>query len=197
MQESLFTVAKLEDFVPPDHPLRAIAGLVNKALGGLNELFNEIYADHGRPSRDRLLEQAVVEAFFTEVMSLADAKGLLSKEHFSVDGTLIQAWASHKSFPPKDGSDDQTPPAALGRNAEAKPRSNDTHESTTDPEARLFRKSSNTGAILWIRPTVLAQPFWGTVSSIASAAARSFLPSACVTTAPTTRPDRFSINACP
>lgn len=54
-------------------------------------------------NRDRLLEHEVIEAFFTEVMTLADKRGLLSKEHFSVDGTLIQAWASHKSFVPKDG----------------------------------------------------------------------------------------------
>jgi hypothetical protein len=111
-------------------------------------------------NRDRLLEHAVVEAFFTEIMGLADAKGLLSKEHFSVDGTLIQAWASHKSFRPKDGSDDQTPPAP-GRNAEAdwkgKRRTNDTHESTTDPDARLFRKSSNTGAILCYQGHVLME----------------------------------------
>ncbi len=63
-------------------------------------------------NRDRLLEHEVVEAFFTEVMSLADKQGLLSREHFSVDGTLIQAWASHKSFRPKDGLDD--PPAGAG-----------------------------------------------------------------------------------
>jgi transposase len=69
-------------------------------------------------NRDRLMEHAVVEVFFSEVMRLADAKGLLSKEHFSVDGTLIQAWASHKSFRPKDGSDDQTP---SGRDATPRP----------------------------------------------------------------------------
>lgn len=54
-------------------------------------------------NRDRLLEHAVVERFFTGVMQLAERAKLLSKEHFSVDGTLIQAWASHKSFVPKDG----------------------------------------------------------------------------------------------
>ncbi len=67
-------------------------------------------------NRDRLLEHEVVEAFFTEVMSLADKQGLLFREHFSVDGTLIQAWASHKSFQPKDGSGD--PPAGGGRNVD-------------------------------------------------------------------------------
>ena len=69
-------------------------------------------------NRDRLLENEVIESFFTEVMTLADKAGLLSKEHFSVDGTLIQAWAGQKSFRPKDGSDDQTPNGG-GRNAQA------------------------------------------------------------------------------
>ncbi|BEH60136.1 hypothetical protein BpKM390_13810 [Burkholderia pseudomallei] len=106
-------------------------------------------------NRDRLLEHEVVEAFFTEVMSLADKQGLLSREHFSVDGTLIQAWASHKSFRPKDGSDD--PPAGGGRNVDTdwkgKRRSNDTHESSTDPDARLFRKGRQSGAILCYQGT--------------------------------------------
>jgi len=69
-------------------------------------------------NRDRLLEHEVLESFFAEVMKGADAAGLLSREHFSVDGTLIQAWASHKSFKPRDGSDDQTP-GGPGRNAQA------------------------------------------------------------------------------
>ena len=200
MQEGLFTVTKLNDFVPADHPQRAVRGLVNEALGRLNGLFNTIYADSGRASiapekllramlvqvffsvrserqlmeqvrynllyrwfiglaiddevwdhssfsknRDRLLEHAVVERFFTEVMALADKRKLLSKEHFSVDGTLIQAWASHKSFVPKDGSSDAANGGGPGgRNTQAnwkgKRRSNETHASTTDPDARLFRK---------------------------------------------------------
>lgn len=92
-------------------------------------------------NRDRLLDHEVVEAFFTEVMRLADKQGLLSKEHFSVDGTLIQAWASHKSFVPKDDSDEGKPPRGGGRNAQAdwkdKPRSNATHASSNNPDARL------------------------------------------------------------
>jgi transposase len=111
-------------------------------------------------NRDRLLEHEVVESFFTEVMSLADKRGLLSKEHFSVDGTLIQAWASHKSFRPKDGSDDE-PPAAGGRNADAdwkgKRRSNDTHESSTDADARLFKKSKQSPAILCYQGHILME----------------------------------------
>jgi transposase len=205
MQESLFTVAKLEDFVPADHPLRPVRDMVNDALKRLNGLFSLIYADTGRASiapeklmralllqvfysvrsermlmeqmrynmlfrwlvglamddavwdhsvfsknRDRLLDHEIVEAFFTEVMTIADKQGLLSKEHFSVDGTLIQAWASHKSFVRKDGSDE--PPQGGGRNAQAdwkgKPRSNDTHASTTDPDARRYKKSDNTPAQL-------------------------------------------------
>ncbi|CAG2359957.1 transposase, IS4 family protein [Burkholderia sola] len=110
-------------------------------------------------NRDRLLEHDVVEAFFTEVMSLADKQGLLSREHFSVDGTLIQAWDSHKSFRPKDGSDD--PPAGGGRNVDTdwkgKRRSNDTHESSTDPDARLFRKGRQSGAILCYQGHILME----------------------------------------
>ncbi|CAG2405441.1 transposase, IS4 family protein [Burkholderia sola] len=110
-------------------------------------------------NRDRLLEHDVVEAFFTEVMSLADKQGLLSREHFSVDGTLIQAWASHKSFRPTDGSDD--PPAGGGRNVDTdwkgKRRSNDTHESSTDPDARLFRKGRQSGAILCYQGHILME----------------------------------------
>ena len=216
LQESLFTVAKLEDFVPAEHPLRAVRLLVNEALGRLNGLFNTIYADGGRASiapekllramlvqvffsvrserqlmeqvrynllyrwfiglaidddvwdhstfsknRDRLLEHAVVEGFFTEVMTLADKQDLLSREHFSVDGTLIQAWASQKSFVPKDGSSDDANGGGPGRNAQAdwkgKPRSNDTHASTTDADARLFRKSHHTAATMCYQGHVLME----------------------------------------
>ena len=111
-------------------------------------------------NRDRLLEHRVIEAFFAQVMKRADAAGLLSREHFSVDGTLIQAWASHKSFKPRSGDDDQTP-GGPGRNAQAdwrgKPRSNDTHASTTDPDSRLFRKSKSAPAILAYQGHVLME----------------------------------------
>jgi transposase len=99
-------------------------------------------------NRDRLLEHEVVPELFAEVVRLAEQRGMLSKDHFSVDGTLIQAWASHKSFRPKD--DDG--PGGIGRNQEhdfrGEQRKNDTHESTTDPDARLYRKSGNTAAVL-------------------------------------------------
>ncbi len=112
-------------------------------------------------NRDRLLEHEVVEAFFTEVMSLADKRGLLSREHFSVDGTLIQAWTSHKSFRAKDGSDDGPPPPSSGRNADkdwkGKRRSNDTHESSTNPDARLFKKSKKSPVILFYQGHILME----------------------------------------
>ena len=111
-------------------------------------------------NRDRLLEHDVVESFFTEVMKRADKAGLLSREHFSVDGTLIQAWASHKSFKPKSGDDDSTPNGP-GRNAQAdwkgEARGNDTHSSTTDPDARLYRKSHNAASVLAYQGHVLME----------------------------------------
>lgn len=214
LQEALFTMAKLEDFVPSEHPLRPIRLMVNEALGDLGALFNKIYADTGRDSiapekllralllqvvysvrserllveqirynllfrwfvglaiddpvwdhsvfsknRDRLLEHAVIEAFFERALAIAERKGWLSNEHFSVDGTLIKAWAGHKSFRPKDEPPSGGPPG--GRNAEAdwrgQPRSNDTHESKTDPAARLYRKSKNAEAILCYQGHVLME----------------------------------------
>ncbi len=84
-------------------------------------------------NRDRLLNADVAQRFFAEVNRLA--KRFMSDEHFTVDGTLIQAWASQKSFRKKDGSDDG------GTNFHGQKRSNETHQSTTDPEARLYKKS--------------------------------------------------------
>src|SRR6266699_2721444 len=92
-------------------------------------------------NRDRLLEGDMAAQFLAAVLSQDKVKGLLSSEHFSVDGTLLEAWASPKSFRPKDGSGTQ--PSA-GRNGErdfhGERRRNDTHASTTDPDARLYRK---------------------------------------------------------
>ena len=93
-------------------------------------------------NRDRLLEGDIAAKFLAAVLAEPRVKRLLSRDHFSVDGTLIEAWASMKSFRPKDGSDN--PPEGGGRNAEAnfhgQKRSNETHASTTDPDARLYRK---------------------------------------------------------
>jgi len=162
--EGLFTMRRLDDFVPANHPLRRIRVMVNEALAKMDELFSRMYeADvkGGRPSvppekllramllqilfsirserqlmeqtrynmlfrwfiglsmdddvwvptvftknRQRLIEHDAIVAFFNEVINTAEKKRWLSGEHFSVDGTLIQAWAGHKSFVRKDGDDD-------------------------------------------------------------------------------------------
>jgi transposase len=93
-------------------------------------------------NRDRLLNQAVARHFFQRVVDRASA--WMSDEHFTIDGTLIEAWASHKSFQPKDGP----PGGAGGRDFRGQTRTNDTHASTTDPDARLYRKSHSTAARL-------------------------------------------------
>jgi transposase len=93
-------------------------------------------------NRDRLLEAAVAHEFLAALLALPQVKKLLSSEHFSVDGTLIDAWASMKSFRPKDGSGEPPAPGRNGeRNFHNEKRSNDTHASTTDPDARLYRKA--------------------------------------------------------
>jgi len=93
-------------------------------------------------NRDRLWEGDIAEKFFQAVLTQARVVDLISDEHFTVDGTLIEAWASHKSFQRKDGP--TPPPDDPGNptvNFHGETRSNDTHESTTDPDARLARKS--------------------------------------------------------
>jgi len=150
------------DSVPPEWLLR---GLVLQALYGVRSErllceqlgYNMLYRwfvglsmddaawDHSTytKNRDRLIEHEVVRALFERVMEQAKEAGLLSDEHFSVDGTLIRAWASHKSFVPKDGP----PPPSSGSRTnpevdfKGKKRSNETHASTSDPDARLFAKS--------------------------------------------------------
>lgn len=149
--------------VPPERLLR---GLVLQALYGVRSErllceqlgYNLLYRwfvglsmdeaawDHSTytKNRDRLIEHDVIRALFGQVMEQAKTAGLLSDEHFSVDGTLIRAWASHKSFVPKDGA--SPPSSGSGSNREVdfkgQKRSNDTHASNTDPEARLYAKSN-------------------------------------------------------
>src|SRR5579862_6439615 len=95
-------------------------------------------------NRDRLLNGDIAEKFFAQVLEQARANDLLSDEHFSVDGTLIEAWASQKSFQKKDPNQGPPPedPGNPTIDFHGENRRNDTHESTTDPEARLARKSS-------------------------------------------------------
>jgi transposase len=94
-------------------------------------------------NRDRLLEAEISVKLLAAIVAHPRVRPLLSREHFSVDGTLIEAWASMKSFRRKDGADDDP---GCGGNAErdfrGQRRSNESHESTTDPEARLYRKGN-------------------------------------------------------
>jgi transposase len=203
MQESLFTVKRLEEFVPQAHPLRGVRDLLNTALKAMDADFNAMYAPRGRDSiapekllralmlqalygirserqlceqleynllyrwfvgialddgvwdhssfttnRDRLIEHDGVRTLFGHIVEQAKVAGLLSDEHFSVDGTLIRAWASHKSVVPREGP---PPPSSGPRNNpevdfKGQTRTNDTHVSKTDPDAMLARKSNNEGA---------------------------------------------------
>jgi transposase len=100
-------------------------------------------------NRDRLLEAEVARKFLAELLNHKEVRALLSDEHFSVDGTQIAAWASMKSFQAKDGSSE---PPSPGRNGErdfhGEKRTNETHASTTDPEAKLYRKGKGKEAKL-------------------------------------------------
>ena len=105
-------------------------------------------------NRDRLLDGDIAAKFLGAILSQPKVKRLLSTDHFSVDGTLIEAWASMKSFRPKGGSG-EPPSDSGGRNTEAdfhgERRSNETHASTTDPDARLYKKGKGKEAKLCFR----------------------------------------------
>ena len=109
-------------------------------------------------NRDRLLNQEVAQQFFAKVK--AQAQGLMSDEHFTVDGTLIEAWASHKSFQRKDN--DGKPD---GGNFHGEKRANDTHESKTDPQARLYKKSAGQEAKLSYLGHVLVENRHGLIAA--------------------------------
>jgi transposase len=123
-------------------------------------------------NRDRLLAGDVAVKFLAAVLAHSKVKMLLSTEHFSVDGTLLEAWASTKSFRPKDGSG---PPPDAGRNGEQafhkQKRSNDTHASTTDPDARLYRKGRGKEAKLCFMGHALMENRNGLI--VAAAATRA------------------------
>lgn len=101
-------------------------------------------------NRDRLLEGEIAAKFLAAVLAQPKVKRLLSNDHFLVDGTLIEAWASIKSFRRKDGGDDdsQGPGRNAERNFHKEKRSNVTHQSTTGPEARLYKKGDGQPAKL-------------------------------------------------
>ncbi len=205
-QLSMLAFVDLDARIPPDHPLRTVKRLADRALAELSPVFDRMYAAGGRPSipperllkasllialysirserafceeleyhllyrwfldiglvdpgfdastfaknRQRLLDHEVAQRFFDEVVLAADRLGLLSDEHFTVDGTLIEAAASLKSFrrkgdaPPSEPMDDPGNPTVDFRGER---RSNATHASTTDPEARLMRKGKGKEAKL-------------------------------------------------
>jgi transposase len=210
--ESLFSVRKLEDFVPSAHPLRSIRVMANDALAKMDRLFAGMYeADikGGRPSvapekllramllqvlfsirserqlmeqvqynllfrwfiglamddvvwvptvftknRERLIKHDAVIEFFNEVVKIAGKKELLSGEHFSVDGTLIQAWAGHKSFVRKDSDDQNNEGGDDKGDFKGSKRSNETHQSKTDPEARLYRKGKTASELRYMGHTL-------------------------------------------
>jgi len=113
-------------------------------------------------NRDRLLKGEVAEAFFGAVLAQARQRGLLSDEHFTVDGTLIEAWAGQKSFKRKDGKQGSIPPhdddpSNPTVDFHGEQRSNDTHQSTTDPEALLARKGKGKEAKLSYAAHVLME----------------------------------------
>ena len=116
-------------------------------------------------NRDRLLAGNIAEAFFNAVLVLANEHRLLSDDHFTVDGTLLEGWASHKSFRPKDDPtlppSDEDGPGYAGRNPSlnfrGQKRSNATHQSVTDPDTRLTRKSHHGAAFLGYQASVLME----------------------------------------
>ncbi len=222
-QNAMFSYLSPEQRVPPDHPLRTLRQLTDRALKRLGPRFERMYSDLGRPSiapekllralllqvlytvrserllmeqldynllfrwfvglnlddavwvptvfsknRDRLLEGDVAEAFFDEVLAEAGERELLSDEHFTVDGTLLEAWASHKSFRRKEGPE-EPPPEDSGNptvDFHHEKRSNETHQSTTDPEARLAKKGKGKEAQLSYAGHVLMENRNGLVMQV-------------------------------
>lgn len=162
LQPGRFSYIALEDRIPATHPLRALLLQVFDSIRServlmeqldYNLLFRwfvglEIDDRVGNPAvfsknRERLLNQEIARSFFARTKR--QASGLMSDEHFTVDGTLIEAWASHKRFRRKDGGSDG--PGA-GSAFHGEKRTNQTHESTTDPDARLYKKSKGKEARL-------------------------------------------------
>ncbi|NQW16533.1 MAG: IS5 family transposase [Chloroflexi bacterium] len=142
--------------------------LLFKWFLGLNIEDKAFDASTFSKNKDRLLEHDVAGRFFKAVLSEAKRKHLLSPDHFTVDGTLLESWASIKSFKPRDGNG---PPSGEGRNPDAnfhgERRSNATHISTTDPEARLARKGPGKEAKLSFGGHVLMENRNGLVVDLA------------------------------
>ena len=137
-------------------------------------------------NRQRLLEHQIADEFFAAVVAQAKLRRYMSSDHFSVDGTLLQAWASNKSFKPNARSDDGDGNGFKGRNAEVdfkgQKRSNKTHTSTTDPEAMLFRKSNNAAAELSYMGHLLIENRSGLIVDAELTPATGFAERVCATT---------------
>jgi transposase len=195
-QAAMFSYITLEQRIAPDHPMRRIRAMADRALARMDAAFDELYSEMGRPSiaperllraqllmvlysirsenqlieqlhynllyrwfvglemddpvwdqtafsknRERLIAGQASQQLLLAVVAEAHEQQLLSEEHFTVDGTLLQAWASRRSFREKGE------PATRGTGARGRKLLRDTHESTTDPEARLYRKSRS-GAVV-------------------------------------------------
>ena len=151
-QPALFLYGTLEQRIPEKSPLRPVRAMADAALEALSSRFDEMYSKNGRPS---IAPEKLLLALL-----------LLSDEHFTVDGTLIEAWASQKSFRPKDGSDDSGEGGFRGQK-----RRNDTHRSTTTPEAKLYQKSNRQEAKLSYRGRMLIDNRHGLVVNAAPAMA--------------------------
>ena len=112
-------------------------------------------------NRDRLLDGNLAEAFFNQVLAVANDHRLLSHEHFTVDGTLLEAWASQKSIRPLDApapsASDDDDPGNPSVNFRGEKRTNKTHRSVTDPDARMAKKSRGTGAVIAYQASVLME----------------------------------------
>src|SRR5208283_5017420 len=138
--------------IAPERLIRALLLQVLYTIRSERMLVEQPVWDHSTFSknRDRLFGADIARDLFDSIIAQAHATGLLSDEHFSVDGALIQAWASNRSYRPKDDSDDA--PGGGGRNQardfHGETRSNETHASSTDPEAKLYRTSPGTTAKL-------------------------------------------------
>ena len=224
---SMFSYVSLEERVPPDHPLRAIRRITDRALDRLSPQLGRLYIHFGRPSipperllralllqalytirserqlmeqldynllfrwfvglgiddavwapttftknRDRLLTGDIAAAFFDAILIHAETERLLSDDHFTVDGTLLEAWASHKSFKPKGGPDrPPDDPKNPTVNFRGQTRRNDTHQSTTDPDARLYKKAVGREAKLGYLAHLLTENRHGLIIDTAVTAA--------------------------
>ena len=227
-QPEFLTIINLNQRVPADNPLRGIKERVDRVLGRLSPLFDQLYAGEGRPSippeqllksrilmalysvrserlfceqlaynllwlwfldreldegsfdatvfthnYERVLSAEAAQLFFLEVYDLSRQEGWTSNQHFTADGTLVEAWASLKSFVRKDGSDRDKVQSAKDDdpgnptiNFHGEKRSNTTHRSTTDPQSVLYRKAHGQASKLCFGTQVLMENRHGLCAAI-------------------------------